>query len=100
MATMRVWWHEASSPGTRGQIPLRREPELSAENVTTSGTAAASGPCPERAYVAVLLSTTRTYFRVRRQGNTTDATTSDKPITANELTEIAVEPGDTISFIE
>ncbi len=100
MATMRIWWHPGPPIGTSGPQMLAGEPPLSTETVTTSGTAAASGACPEGTTVARCFSDTLTYYLVRRSGVTTAATNTGGRIAASVEKDISVLPGDTISFIE
>ena len=100
MATMKVWYHAGPAQGSFGVQSLVSEPELAAETVTTSGTAADGAAVPTGASVAVCYSDTLTYYRVRRAGDTTAATSADKWVAASEFTHVSVKAGDTISFIE
>ena len=102
--TVKIWWHDGAVRDVRyHDIPVVNEPEIAFESIAVGGTAAASGPAPSQATVAVVECDVNIRYRVRRPGDTAaaDAATS-KPIPATGVSTdtISVGPGDTISFIE
>ena len=102
--TVKIWWHDGAVRDVRyHDIPVVNEPELGYETVAVSGTAAASGPAPGQANVAIVECDVDIRYKVRRPGETFNADlVSSKPIqkTGFATDTIGVGPGDTISFIE
>lgn len=102
--TAKIWWHDGSVKDIRyHDIPVLEEPELGYEEITITSNAAASGPAPAHATVAMIETNVNLRYRVRAAGDTTDASpTASKPIARAALfTEpVGVKEGQTISFIE
>lgn len=104
MATAKLW-HYAASTGeerlakTNG---LQLEPYLDRQQVTTSGTAAASTASPAGAHLLRIEVTTETRYRVIPAGGSGDADANDPPLQVggNAWNWIPCAPGSTVSLIE
>lgn len=102
--TVKIWWHDgAAIDSRRNDMPIVSEPELAFETVSVSGAAAASGPAPDDATVALIESDVGVRYRVRSQGDNTPADAANsKPMapTGDAVDFIGVKPGASISFVE
>lgn len=102
--TVKIWWHDgAAIDSRRNDMPIVNEPELGFESVAVSTSPTASGPAPDNATVALVESDIGLRYRVRREGDSTPADTTDsKPMaaTGSAVDFIGVKPGASISFIE
>jgi len=105
MATAKIWWyfgHVGDEKNTRTM--LAREPYIDREQVTPSGTAASSNAAPFGARLARIEVSTATRFRVRPNGDTTDADANDPPLFSGGDLQgwnwVHVPAGATISLIE
>lgn len=105
MATAKIW-HYAGHVGDEANAKtlLAREPYVSRQQVTTSGTAAASSAAPAGTHLARIEVTTATRYRVRPPGDSTNADANDPPLFVGDDLKgwnwVHVPPGSTISLIE